>query len=785
MHDPVTFERRLADAFSRYADLAPVDLDLSIADQAVAARKPSALSGLRLPVVPRRVVVWAMLGLLLLGAVATAVLVGSLLDRTERLPGLVTQLPSMDLSLDDGAAAVLNDGRVLMIDATKLATGALTFDPATSTFTRTAGSMHQLRSRATATTLENGLVLVAGGERAGGQDLVSTDTAELFDPATGTFTPTGSMSTSRTRHTATLLADGRVLVVGGWNAAGWVKLASAEIYDPATGRWSTVGSMTAPRDSFSATRLADGRVLVAGGWEGGGIGPDPTAEVFDPTTGTFTKTGSMHEPRGFHTATLLPDGRVLIVGGSSSAPTPRQAELYDPGSGTFEQTAPLGTEREQQSATLLLDGRVLIAGGANALGKPAEHGAVRSGHVVVPTGCGCERPPRARRTPAAGWPGADRWRATLRSSIRGERPRFRRYLLVAIVCSSRLDRWTLTHTAISRPGCPTGGSWSLAATRRAAGAMSPMRRLSRCSTRSPQPSAGTARCQHQSEDIDPSAIVGHAAVAADDRHVLFLGDTHVSWNLRVWDAVTGLITDHGPLVAGPTPTRPILARRLSDGTVVVVGPPVSGLAGDPVTVYRLGWPNPTLEPLGTLPRCGEAQDVVVLRDDRLAVLCGRAHAYALVTVFDPRSGAASDEELPVATGTGRIVGLADGRVLVASGRGTTRLKVLNPDTFATVDAGEVTTPEFGADVRPGTAEITMTLLADGRVLILGGTDASVWDPRTGSATGIPGPQAARRGHTATLLEDGRVLVTGGTTWPADRNEPIPPSAEIFDPNAIP
>ena len=150
MRDPVTFERRLADAFSRYADLAPVTVDTSIAEQAATARRPGLLSGLRRPVVPRRAAIWAMLGLLLLGAVATALIVGSLVDRTERLPGLVTQLPSMDLSLDDGAAPCSTDGRVLMIDATKLATGAVMVDPATSTFTRIAGSMHELRSRATA-----------------------------------------------------------------------------------------------------------------------------------------------------------------------------------------------------------------------------------------------------------------------------------------------------------------------------------------------------------------------------------------------------------------------------------------------------------------------------------------------------------------------------------------------------------------------------------------------------------------------------------------------------------
>ena len=115
------------------------------------------------------------------------------------------------------------------------------------------------------------------------------------------------------------------------------------------------------------------------------------------------------------------------------------------------------------------------------------------------------------------------------------------------------------------------------------------------------------------EDVDPSAIEGQAAVVADDRHVLLFGDTHVSWGLHVWDAVTGLITDKGPLMSGPAPTRRILPRRLSDGTIVVVGPPASGLPQDPVTVYRLAWPDLALQELGDLPRCGDPQDVVVPR----------------------------------------------------------------------------------------------------------------------------------------------------------------------------
>ena len=790
MGDPETFERRVADAFSRYADLAPVTVDHAIAEQAIASGRRGSRVRLRVldrPMVSRRVAVSAALALLLLGAVVATLIVGSALDRTPRLPGRIVPIGPADVAFDAVAAAPLDDGRVLLFGGVAAGAGDAILDPATGVLTPTTTAMIERRAGSTATTLTNGLVLIAGGEHPGANsgNATSTATAELFDPATGRFTRTGSMATSRTRHTATLLSDGRVLVAGGWVARGgsFDKLASAEVFDASTGSWTTVGSMASPRDSFTATRLADGRVLILGGWADGGLGPDATAEVFDPLTGMFAAVNGMSIARGGHTATLLPDGRLLIVGGSPFD-TEARPELYDPATGSSSLLPVLTTPRSGHSATLLPDGHVLIAGGTNLFGNPlstelfdpasatfqvAASAAGAHGAIAVRLADG-------RVLLADGSPEIFDPRGT--TAVQSAPPR--RDGVFAPAGPMDVDRYG--HLATRLPdgrvmvsGGNATGSGNNVTYATAIEVFDPAAATFSWGGTLPTPN----------EDVDPSAIEGQAAVAADDRQVLFFGDTHISWDLHVWDAVTGLITDRGPLVSGPTPTRRILPRRLSDGTIVIVGPPVSGLPQDPVTVYRLGWPDLTLRKLGDLPRCGDPQDVVVLPDDRLAVLCGRADAYALVTMFDPRPETGSGPELPLAARTGWIVGLSDGRVLVASGRGATHLEVLDPDTFATTDAGEVTTPEFGTDTRPGTAEITMTRLADGRVLILGGTDASVWDPNTGSAIAIPGPQAARHGHTATLLDDGRVLVAGGTTWPADRNEPIPPGAEIFDPNAIP
>src|SRR5438093_3790395 len=127
---------------------------------------------------------------------------------------------------------------------------------------------------------------------------------------------TGSLKTARFHHTATLLPDGRVLVVGGEQAH--TPLASAELYDPATGTWSATGSLSTARDSHTATLLPNGMVLVAGGRE---TDPGPSlasAELCDPATGTWSPTGSLDTGRLYHTATLLPNGMVLVAGESAT-----------------------------------------------------------------------------------------------------------------------------------------------------------------------------------------------------------------------------------------------------------------------------------------------------------------------------------------------------------------------------------------------------------------------------------------------------------------------------------
>jgi hypothetical protein len=266
-------------------------------------------------------------------------------------------------------ATFLNNGLVLIAggfnsSSTYLASAEL-YNPATGTFSTT-GSMHTPRQFHTATLLNNGLVLIAGGSN--GSVLAS---AELYNPATGLFTPTGNLTTARVYHTATLLSNGMVLIAGGNTASG--ASTSAELYNPATGTFTVTGSLNTARYLHTATLLSSGSVLIAGGLASSGY--LVSAELFNPATGTngtFTPTGSLNTARYEHTATLLNDGLVLIAGGfNSTSNYLTSAELFNPTGGTngsFTATVSLNTARAFPTARLLNNGTVLIAGGNNSSG---------------------------------------------------------------------------------------------------------------------------------------------------------------------------------------------------------------------------------------------------------------------------------------------------------------------------------------------------------------------------------------------------------------------------------
>jgi WD40 repeat protein len=277
--------------------------------------------------------------------------------QTGPMDGLGTSGVTADL-LPDGQVLVAG-GRDNSLDQKPVAAAVL-YDPETGKFAPT-GSMAQARSDQTATLLPDGRVLIAGGIGSSGDRLAS---AELYDPKTGKFALTGSMVKARSGQTATQLPDGRVLLVGGFGTGAYndPTPTSAELYDPKTGKFTPTGSMATRRWSgHTATLLKDGRVLVVGG-NSSAVEEKPlaSAELYDPKTGDFRKAASMAEVRDGQSATRLIDGRVLVAGGSSG----HEAELYDPQADVFGITGPMVVARASQSATLLGDGRVLISGGS-------------------------------------------------------------------------------------------------------------------------------------------------------------------------------------------------------------------------------------------------------------------------------------------------------------------------------------------------------------------------------------------------------------------------------------
>lgn len=265
----------------------------------------------------------------------------------DRATGIWTNAASSNLIHYYPTATLLPNGKVLVVsdDNVGIPTGggAELFDPVTGTWSLTGRLNNTERTFHTATLLPNGKVLVAGGAT---YDFffIATKSVELYDPATGTWTPTGNLTMPRANHTATLLPNGKVLVVGGvdWDEGGPI-YDSAELYDPATGIWSVTGSLTTARSDHTATLLANGKVLVAGGLL---LNRDyfvtNSAELYDPSTGNWSTTGSLNTTRHGQTATLLPDGKVLVAGGSSTSNVSNTslntAELYDPASGTWSPT---------------------------------------------------------------------------------------------------------------------------------------------------------------------------------------------------------------------------------------------------------------------------------------------------------------------------------------------------------------------------------------------------------------------------------------------------------------
>jgi len=311
---------------------------------------------------------------------------------------------------DDPALVVLPDGRALLTGGAagenvgwSAFSSTYIFDPTTGLWSRS-GLLNTARTAVAATALADGRVLVAGGmfmDRTSPDPPRLLETSELWDPGSGTWTRTGALVETRVGASAVTLADGRVLIVGGAASLEGAPFEqeSAEVYDPTTGRWSPAGTLATARSGFVLVALRDGGAIIAGGF--GELGPTgyarlSTTERFDPVSNTWSAADDLPFPVAGAAAIRLPDGRVLLAGGSV-----RQAEfndadpgtyisgltadamLFDPETGRWTATTPMPSPRAGASAVLLADGSAIFVGGSASEGEPSTPGCPDAHPQVV------------------------------------------------------------------------------------------------------------------------------------------------------------------------------------------------------------------------------------------------------------------------------------------------------------------------------------------------------------------------------------------------------------------
>jgi N-acetylneuraminic acid mutarotase len=612
-------------------------------------------------------------------------------------------------------ATLLSDGKVLVVGGAgtggggggELASAEL-YDPATSTWTAT-GSLATARYSHTATLLPNGKVLVSGGYSAASGTATALASAELYDPTTGAWSATGSLTTARVYHTATMLPNGKVLVAGGYDAAN-VRLASAELFDPATSAWTATGSMSAARIWFTATLLPNGKVLVVGG--GNTTADQASAELYDPANGTWAATGSLATGRYYHTATLLPSGKLLVIGGMGAGYL-ASAELYDPSTGAWSATGPLAKERTFHMATLLADGRVLVAGGSFTSGNPTDE-------LYEPT--------------------TGSWSAT-GSLVTG-----RAYHSATLLTNGKVlvtGGYNLGHFVLSSAELydPATGMWT------ATGSMT------------------TGRYAHTATLLPNGKVLVSGGYGAG---MVILASA------ELYDPATGSWTATSSLA---TARFNQTATLLSNGKVLVCGGAAdvaTSVALASTELYDPATGNWTAT--GLLAKARFSHTATLLPNGKVLVSAGTAsmpgtgmRSNGTAELYDPATGAWATTGSLVTEHTNHTATLLpNGKVLVFGGSG------INSGSELYDQATGVWTPT-GLLVSTHTSH-TATLLPNGKVLAAGGIDYSSgnfsvrserYDPDT-LYFGVPGVWSAagsltvgRYGHTATLLHNGKVLVVGG------------------------
>jgi hypothetical protein len=666
--------------------------------------------------------------------------------------------------------------------------------------------MNVARTRQTATLLRDGRVLIAGGSsKAWGAPSLAS--AEIYDPRTGEFTLTGSMHEPRAGHTATLLADGRVLVAGGYSSwAGQSSglffvgpaLASAELYDPSTGTFSLTGSMGSAREDHAAVLLAGGRVLVSGGWgcDVGGCGWSVmTSETYDPRDGTFSPAGN----EWAHRAVSLADGRVLATGLCHSA----SADLYDPNAGpsaAWSPSAPFDSPGSNAAAcgssTLLANGQVLLAGGAWA--DPLGSGILETASLFDPA--------TGRFNPTGSMLAArDRHTATLLADGRvlvagggDARPCGEGSCVKAILSEAELyepitgtfalaepmtaRRFDHTATPLLDGRVLIAGGYGGAAS---GAGLASAEVYEPAARPSPQPTPTPSWGSFKSAGVMPSPHGDAAAVLLNDGRVLLVGGSYsgllvgqggapiATAAAELYDPSAGAFLGTGSM---STPRDSATATLLNDGRVLVAGGTADDTTGIALASAELYDPRVgRFSPTGSMTTPRAHHTATLLPDGRVLIVGGTTTGeaggeLASAEIYDPSTGSFMATSSMAA---GRIrqaaTLLADGRVLVSGGwrsyKSLTTVEFYDPRTGAFSSGAPLAFPGGGS---------TATLLPGGLVLVAGdgpeATTAALYDPGTGKSTVLAPMMVGSSGGDAVLLRSGRVLLAEGD------------SIELFDPS---
>ena len=691
----------------------------------------------------------------------------------------------MPLAVTGATATLLDNGKVLVaggVHGFRQVTNAELYDPTSGTWAAT-GAMNVARSGQTATLLDDGQVLVAGGGCNGsgygcdaGSFEAALSSAELYNPATGTWAKTGSMKDGREDFTATVLQNGQVLAAGGFNNCDddfCSDINTAELYNPTSGTWTQTGSMQGAREQHTATLLPSGRVLVAGGLNEGGFCCSQfkysSAELYNPATGTWTPTASMAAKHAGQTATLLPGGWVLVAGGGTSV-----AEIYEPGPGIWVSPGGLSTARTHQTATLLPNNRVLVAGGDGPDGQPlstAEEFLTGKGPLVTVTPGSIAFGGQLVGTVSA----AHFYKVTNvgRASL----------VVTGATVSGKNPGDFRVHTGCASAPVPPGGSCTVAV--RFAPSSTSLRSatvaVSDNAPLSPQgvPVTGFGGGPDAWTPVGPmtTAREHFTATLLPSGKVLMAGGQTVTGgplaSAELYNPATRSFSATGSLNAARSDPA---AALLPSGKVLITGGTDENFA--PLSSAELynpatgTWADTT--PMNT---AGTGLTATPLPGGNVLVTGFGGTTPA--EVYNPANAIWTNTGPPAVSQGGFLTAalLHSGQVLVAGG-GTASAQLYNAATNAWTATGSMN----AARQDPSAA-----LLPDGDVLVTGGAtpaggaslaSAELYDPATGKWTTTGSMNDARFGATATALPDGTVLAAGGCSTCS--NQPALSSAEVYN-----